>query len=50
MGNTVRARLDERSRKRLKALVQELEWSPSRVVREGFGYLKRVICGKENMG
>jgi len=42
----IQARLDNRSRKRLAALVRELGWTPSRVVREGLrvleaGYLRR---------
>jgi hypothetical protein len=50
MGNTVPARLDERSRKRLKALVQELEWSPSRVVREGLRILEASYLRKRKHG
>lgn len=50
MGNTIQARLDERSRKRLKALVQELEWSPSRVVREGLRILEASYLRRRKRG
>jgi hypothetical protein len=49
----IQARLDDRSRKRLAALVRELGWTPSQVVREGLRVLevsrlrkkKRAIIG-----
>jgi hypothetical protein len=50
MGNTIQARLDERSRKRLKALVQELEWSPSMVVREGLRILEASYLHRRKRG
>jgi hypothetical protein len=36
----IQARLDHRSRKRLTALVRELGWTPSQVVREGLRILE----------
>jgi hypothetical protein len=39
MANTIQARLDEASRKRLEQLVKRLGWSPSKVVREGLRLL-----------
>jgi hypothetical protein len=53
MRSTIQITLDDRSRKRLALLVQELGWRPSRVVREGLGALevscllrkKRVVIG-----
>lgn len=53
MGNTIQARLDSQSRKRLADLVRALGWTPSRVVREGLRVLeiarlpgkKRTIIG-----
>jgi hypothetical protein len=55
MGNAIQARLDGRSRKRLSALVRELGWSPSRVVREGLqvleaSYLRRRKGGVIGLG
>jgi hypothetical protein len=55
MGHAIQARLDERSRKRLAALVRELDWSPSRVVREGLrvleaSYLRRPKRGIIGLG
>jgi len=50
MGNTIQARLDERSRKRLKALVRELEWSPSMVVREGLRILEASYLRRRKRG
>ncbi len=43
---TIQARLDPASRRRLRALIGELGWTPSRVVREGLrlleaGYLRK---------
>lgn len=40
MPRTIQARLDPQSRKRLAALVGQLGWSPSRVVREGLRVLE----------
>jgi predicted transcriptional regulator len=34
MGTTIQARLDPESQKRLAALVRQLGWTPSKVVRE----------------
>ena len=53
MRAAIQARLDDRSRKRLRTLVRELGWSPSQVVREGLRVLeashlrkkKRAIIG-----
>jgi hypothetical protein len=39
MSKVIQARLDEPSRKRLVALVRELGWSPSKMVREGLRLL-----------
>jgi hypothetical protein len=55
MGNAIQARLDGRSRKRLTALVRELNWSPSQVVREGLrvleaSYLRRKRGGVIGLG
>lgn len=47
MGNsTVQARLDEESRKTLKRLVDQLGWSPSKVVREGLRLLAACQVGQ----
>jgi hypothetical protein len=40
MRYAIQARLDPRSRKRLAALVRELGWTPSQVVREGLRILE----------
>lgn len=53
MGGTIQARLDPESQKRLAALVRQLGWTPSRVVREALRVLaatrlhkrKRKIIG-----
>lgn len=55
MANAIQARLDERSRKRLAALVKELGWTPSQVVREGLrvlevNYLRRKRRGIIGLG
>ena len=42
MRSTIQARLDERSQKALGKLVNQLGWSPSRVVREGLRLL--AVC------
>ncbi len=48
MPSTIQARLDDRSRKRLAALVRELGWTPSRVVREGLRILEvHYVCRKK---
>lgn len=39
MGQTVQARLDRESRKKLDRLMRRLGWSPSKVVREGIRLL-----------
>jgi hypothetical protein len=39
MGATIQARLDPKSQKRLAALVRQLGWTPSRVVREALRVL-----------
>jgi hypothetical protein len=55
MADTIQARLDGRSRRRLAALVRELGWTPSRVVREGLrvleaSYLRRKRGGIIGLG
>ena len=55
MRNSIQARLDDRSRKRLAVLVRELGWTPSRVVREGLraleaSYLRRKRRGVVGLG
>lgn len=50
MGKSIQARLDERSRKRLEALVRELQWSPSRVVREGLRILEASYLRRRKRG
>jgi len=40
MGSTIQARLDPESQKRLAALVRQLGWTPSRVVREALRVLE----------
>jgi hypothetical protein len=40
MRSAIQARLDVRSQKRLTALVRELGWTPSQVVREGLRVLE----------
>ena len=50
MGFSVQARLDERSRKRLGALVRELGWSPSEVVREGLRILEASYLRRKRRG
>ncbi len=46
MRTAIQARLDDRSRKRLAALVRELGWTPSRVVREGLRVLEASYLRK----
>lgn len=47
---TIQARLDGQSRKRLSALVRELGWSPSQVVREGLRVLEATHRRKKAKG
>lgn len=47
MRSTIQARLDYRSRKRLSALVRELGWTPSQVVREGLRILESTRLRKK---
>lgn len=42
MRSVIQARLDHRSRRRLSALVRELGWTPSQVVREGLRILETI--------
>ena len=46
MGSVIQARLDERSRKRLRALVRDLGLTPSEVVREGIRVLEATHLRK----
>jgi hypothetical protein len=49
MRSAIQARLDDRSRKRLTALVRELGWTPSQVVREGLRILEATrLCRKKH--
>ena len=50
MRNAIQARLDERSRRRLAALVRELGWTPSRVVREGLRVLEASYLRRKRRG
>ena len=50
MGSTIQARLDDRSRKRLRALTRELGWSPSQVVREGLRILEASYLRRKKRG
>jgi hypothetical protein len=50
MRNTVQARLDGKSRKRLTSLVRELGWSPSRVVREGLRLVEASHLRRKRRG
>lgn len=48
MGNTIQARLDQRTQKRLAALVRAYGWTPSHVVREGIRLLEQTrLRGKK---
>jgi hypothetical protein len=47
---SIQARLDDRSRKRLGALVRELGWTPSRVVREGLRVLEASYLRRKKRG
>ena len=42
MRPVIQARLDDRSRKKLSALVRELGWTPSRIVRQGLRVLETI--------
>lgn len=50
MRTAIQARLDDRSRKRLDALVRELGWSPSQVVREGLRVLEASYLRRKKRG
>ena len=50
MRTAIQARLDEPSRKRLTALMRELGWSPSRVVREGLRILEASYLRRKRRG
>jgi hypothetical protein len=50
MSNTIQARLDERSRKRLALLVRELGWTTSQVVREGLRVLEVSRLRRKKQG
>lgn len=50
MRKTVQARLDGASRRRLTALVRELGWSPSRVVREGLRLVEASHLRRKRRG
>ena len=50
MRSSIQARLDERSRKRLAALMRELGWSPSQVVREGLRILEASFLRRKKRG
>lgn len=50
MRSAIQARLDDRSRKRLAALVRELGWSPSQVVREGLRILEASYLRRKKQG
>ena len=45
MRSTIQARLDQRSQKALQQLVNQLGWSPSKVVREGLCLLAACRLG-----
>jgi len=50
MRSAIQARLDEPSRKRLSALMRELGWSPSQVVREGLRILEASYLRRKKRG
>jgi hypothetical protein len=50
MRATIQARLDDRSRKRLTALVRGLGWTPSQVVREGLRILEATRLRRKKQG
>lgn len=47
MGNTIQARLDSQSKKRLAALVRAFGWTPSQVVREALRVLEATRLRKK---
>jgi hypothetical protein len=50
VGTAIQARLDDRSRKRLMALIRELGWTPSQVVREGLRVLEASYLRRKKRG
>jgi hypothetical protein len=50
MRDVVQARLDDKSRRALKALCRALGWSPSRVVREGLRVLELSYQRRKKRG
>jgi len=50
MSTAIQARLDDRSRKRLTALIRELGWTPSQVVREGLRVLEASYLRRKKRG
>jgi hypothetical protein len=50
MPKTVQARLDDKSQRRLAALVRELGWSPSQLVREGLRLVEASHVQKKRRG
>ena len=50
MPSSIQARLDDQSRKRLKALVRELGWTPSQIVREGLRVLEATQVRRKRRG
>ena len=50
MGNTVQARLDDKSKKALAALSRALGWTPSRVVRESLLMLEATHLRRKKHG
>ena len=48
MRSVIQARLDALSRRRLSALVRELGWTPSEVVREGLRILEATRVRKKS--
>jgi hypothetical protein len=50
MRSAIQARLDERSKKRLRALTRELGWSPSQIVREGLRILEASYLRRNKRG
>jgi len=50
MRTSIQARLDAQSRKRLVALVRELGWTPSQVVREGLRVLEASYLRRKKQG
>jgi len=50
MRKLVQARLDDDSRKRLRLLVRDLGWSPSKVVREGLRVLEATHLRRKRKG